>query len=743
MPTYLSSYFEPRWARAAVELVGWVLDGSTLSLTLEDEGGYALPMAVTLLEDGGLHFRLGEAGYRPYQLLTGEPKRAPSVTMQAGASRAAVTICSPSALLTVSSDGPFLQLQAPDGRIVFQTAPLGPGFLQHSTYRGLGTDPGGRAWLDVQVGPGDAFYGLGEQFGSLNHRGRKITLWAEDAFGLPADEAYIGTPLLLSTAGWGLFLPTAAPSQWDIAHQSPGSMRVVVAEPWLEGYVIVGTLPHLLAQYQSMTGPAHVPPTWSYGIWMSRWGYRNQEELLAVAHRMREEHCPFDVIHLDPYWLTEKNGHTCPWEWDREAFPDPEGMIEQLKTLGIQLSLWVNPFVPKGSTVYDEARARGFLVKTEDGTVARVPRFDDESGMVDFTNPDAQAWFRGLAQNLLDMGVGVLKTDFGETAPFEGARYDSGIAPKAAHNLQGLLYQETAYEASRAVRGDEAMVWGRSGYAGFQRYPLQWGGDSGVTYEYMATSLRGALSYALSGALFTAFDAAGFEGTPKPEVYQRWTAMGTLFSHTRFHGTTPREPWEFGEEAMSTYRLFADLRYRLLPYLWQEAEASRVHSRPLVSPLVLINPEDRNTYSIDDQYWLGRDLLVVPLFNDDGRRSYYLPEGQWYAWNTGSQTAQKEGLSWHTSDAIPLDQTLLWVRAGAVIPLFPTDLQHVPEPDQRPTLYRLFTPGCNQEKRVCYDLTAEYRDGQWIVSAAHSLSVEIVGGLILNLEAGERATVKG
>ncbi len=738
MPTLPERLFTPEWPRPFVrfERAATLPDG--VRLHLYDADGMLTPATLQLLAGGVVRLSIGSRPPRRRTLLAVRPSPAAARLTE---SARGLVIEGAGVRVHLQHEGPFLEVEDGQGHR-FVTCPLADGGFDSTVDRTLGVATSGLAWLDAPLQPGEAVYGLGEQFGALDHRGQTASLWAEDAFGLPATEAYITTPYLMSTAGYALFLDTASPTRWDMGETLFGRLRVTIAEPAFDLYCWLGSLPTLLAGYQTLTGPAALPPRWSYGVWMSRWGYRDQEELLAIAHQLRDRRLPCDVIHLDPYWLTEKNGHTCPFEWDREAFPDPAGMIAELRTLGFHLSLWINPFLPRDSRVWEEAHERGYLVRTEAGTPARIPRFDDESGVVDFTNPDAAAWYQSLLRPLLDLGVSVFKSDFGESVPFSGVRFfDPEVSGPAARNLNPLLYQKAVFEVTAAAHPEGALVWGRSGYAGVQRYPLQWGGDSGVTFEYMATSLRGALNFGLSGAAFTAFDGGGFAGTPDPEVYMRWAAMALLFSHTRFHGTSPREPWEMGEEAEAIFRRFADLRYQLLPYLdWASRDA--VERRlPLARPLVLMDPEDRNTWHLDDVYGLGPDLVVAPLFNREGTRDVYLPAGRYAEWFHPELVV--EGRRWHRRERVPFSEIPLYQRVGTAIPLYPSGLQTVPAATNVPTRYRLVLPDADGPVSGAPGLSLRWERGILVAEADHAATLELPGRETIELAAAEPTPVGG
>jgi len=301
------------------------------------------------------------------------------------------------------------------------------------------------------------------------------------------------------------------------------------------------------------------------------------------------------------------------------------------------------------------------------------------------------------------MGVAVIKTDFAEDVPGDAVAHD-GTPAEELHNMYPLLYQRAVFDATKEIHG-YGLIWGRSGYAGSQRTPVHWGGDPGCTFADMAASLRGALSWILSGAAFASFDIGGFFGIPiltdppSPELYVRWAQMGLFFSHARAHGhTAPREPWAYGEPALSIFRRYAELRYRLLPYLYSAALRA-VDGIPLVRPLIYDHPLDPTTHHVDDEYFLGPDLLVAPMFKSRGSREIYLPDGGWYDYWTERRF---DGPRWIDYDA-ELETLPLFVRSGAVIPMGP-ELQFVNERSWDPLTFDVYPGGPSvTEVRVADD----------------------------------------
>ncbi len=405
--------------------------------------------------------------------------------------------------------------------------------------------------------------------------------------------------------------------------------------------------------------------------------------------------------HIDPAWLA-KPGLNCDFQVNETAFPDLPGMIQDLHARGFHISLWELPYVTIDSPLYADAAAQGFFLKA-------APGHPDDQGMVipadfsgpapdgklravvDFTNPAAVSWWQDLHRPLLRAGVDVFKTDFGEGVPL-AARAANGMTGYELRNLLPLLYNAAVHEVITAETGRPGMVWGRSGWAGTQRYPAQWGGDPKTDAWSMQSSLRGGLNMALSAPGIWAHDIGGFYGTPPPpDLYRRWAAFGLLSPLARAHGTTPREPWEFGERAMATFQRYARLRMRLNPYLYSTAWEAHALGLPMLRPLMLAFPRDPGVARIDDQFMLGRNLLVVPVFSDAPdavMRTFYLPatatagstapglrDTSWLRLTCDEDgqpmlmdptTALADG--WH-SEAI--DDIAIFMRRDAVIPLGP------------------------------------------------------------------------
>src|SRR5438552_4713416 len=721
-PARPASDFQPRDARRLQRVRSVRARPDRLDVIAADDRGRPEPIEVRPAAPQIVRLHIGPEPGRASRLLVPEAPSGTDWALEETAVGWAVRTSSAS--LTIDRDPYRLRLADASGAGRFVEEPNDQDIRGAYHHFPSGHAPGLR-WITAALKPQEALFGLGEHFGALDRRGQAFSSWTVDAFGVRSDRAYKNVPLLLSSEGYAVFFDMTAPLYYELGQSSVAAWQVTARADHLRLYLIVGDgMAPLIQGYRQLTGSPAVPPDWSFGFWVSRWGYRNREEVMAVARRMREERVPCDVIHIDPYWMRFHEGHHGDFVWDESAFPDPGGMIDELKGLGFRVSLWESPYVPLDSQMRIEGEGRGFLMTSKSGgSLALVHGFAKPSAAVDFTNPAAVEWFKAKNRQLLEMGVAVIKTDFAEDLPDDAVAHD-GTPAEELHNLYPLLYQRAVFETAKEVHG-YGLIWGRSGYAGSQRTPVHWGGDPACTFEDMAASLRGALSWIMSGAAFASFDIGGFFGIPRltdppsPELYVRWAQLGLLFSHARAHGhTAPREPWAYGEPALSIFRRYAQLRYRLLPYLYSAALRAP-EGVPLARPLVYDHPADRTTWHIDDEYFLGPDLLVAPMFVARGRRDIYLPAGGWYDFWTDRQF---DGPRWITYDA-ELETLPLFVRAGAVIPMGP-ELEYANQRSWDPLSFDVY-PGADGITES--ELTDDHRHLRFQLTV-EGPRVQLVGG---------------
>ncbi len=638
------------------------------------------PLEISAYAPGIFRFRMGPRTQKDYHILNG--KTDPVSVQFQETEQGHYELRWDSVVLLVERE--TLHLDLKDSRGSLLTSTTGSHFRRrHRLPPCAKTD---RGWfLSFHLHSGEPIYGLGEKFGPLNHRGQYFESYNHDALGVNAEISYKNNPFAWSPHGWGMFVHTTSKVAHGVgfptwSHRSYG---LEVQDEELDLFFMVADASAgLLQHYVRLTGAPQLPPVWSYGTWISRAYYRTAEEALEVAQTVRKKKLPCDVITLDGRaWLDTKTRFA--FEWDPDRYPDPKQFTEQVRSLNFKLCVWEYPLISIHHPLFKELEAKGWLLKNQQGETY-IYEWDPEpfgevltplppSGMIDFTHPDAYQWYGKSHHKLFKDGVDAMKTDFGEQVP-EDAVASNGDTGLRLHNLNALLYNRCVYEASRQYFGNQAMVWGRSGWAGSHRYPIQWGGDPQADWEGLAASIRGALSWGMSGGAFYSHDIGGFYGgQPDKELFIRWTQAAVLSSHCRFHGIGEREPWHIDEETESIIRQWLQWRYQLIPYLELCATATRT-GLPMMRSMVLAFPEDAAAWPFDDQYMLGDSLLVGPILRADGKKRVYFPQGRWFNYWTGERIRGGYALNLE----VPLNESPVFVKSGSVIPLGPV-VEHTGE----------------------------------------------------------------
>ena len=524
----------------------------------------------------------------------------------------------------------------------------------------------GEAYLfeRLDLGVGELVYGLGERFTAFTRNGQSVEIWNRDG-GTSTEQAYKNIPFFLTNRGWGVLVDHPERVSFEIGSEFVSKAGFSVPGESLQFFIIDGPTPkQVLDRYTRLTGRPALPPAWSFGLWLTTSFTTDYDEktVNSFVDGMRERDLPLHVFHFDCFWMRAE--HWCDFEWDPVAFPDPEAMLARLKAKGLRICVWINPYIAQRSRLFDEGMAKGYLLRRADGGVWQWDHWQSGMAFVDFTNPEACAWYAGHLERLVAMGVDCFKTDFGERIPTDVVYHD-GADPEKMHNYYTFLYNRLVFETLKRLKGEnQAVVFARSATVGGQRFPVHWGGDNVATYELMAESLRGGLSLGMSGFGFWSHDIGGFQNTASADVYKRWCAFGLMSSHSRLHGfTSYRVPWLFDEQAVDVLRFFTKLKCRLMPYLFAAAAEAATSGAPMMRAMALEFPGDPACEALDRQYMLGPSLLVAPVFSRDGAVSIYLPDGRWTHLLTG---AVVEGGHWRNEkhDFLSLP---LYVRPNSLI----------------------------------------------------------------------------
>jgi len=582
-------------------------------------------------------------------------------------------------------------------------------------------------------------YGLGEKTGRLDKRGWKLggysyVMWNSDTFAYDAstDPIYASVPFFLvlrNGLAHGIFLDNTFRSSVDIGHTSEGLLAFGADGGELDYYFIQGPSPRdVIARYTSLTGRMPLPPLWSLGNQQSRWSYFPESRVRFVADNFRQRAIPADVLWLDIHHLDQYK----PFTWDPERFPDPAGLVRDLRDQGFRTVTIIDPHPKKepGYLPYDSGLAGGHFVTNPDGSIyeapvwpSSAPRNPGPSVFPDFSRAATREWWGGLHKPLMDLGVAGIWNDMNEPAVFGtptgtmplDVRHDNEGQPsdhREIHNVYGMLMTRATHEGLQRIVPDERpFVLTRATFAGGQRYAALWPGDATSDWSSLRATIPMLAGLGVSGFPFVGADIGGFVGAPSAELYTRWLQLGVFYplmrTHTSF-GTPDQEPWSYGSQHEAVNRRAIELRYELLPHIYTEMQEVSTTGIPAFRPMFLDFPRDPKTYDLDEQFMFGDSLLVAPVVREAAQdREIYLPDGDWYDFWTGERHRGSAAIR----VPVTLQSLPIFVRSGAFVFRQPV-VQHTGEMPGQPL--RVVVYPARESSVALYEddgRTLQYREG--------------------------------
>ena len=457
------------------------------------------------------------------------------------------------------------------GRILSQTAALSDADSTQVKYTPFcfvkrGSDNARRINPVFTLTADEMIFGCGESATGLNKAGQKVNLFVTDPQGPETDQMYKPIPFFMSNRGYGMFMHTSAPVTCDFGATYIGLNKMFMGDENLDLFVFFGEPKDILDEYTDLVGKPGMPPLWSFGTWMSRITYFSEKEGYDVAANIRKNKYPCDVIHFDTGWFDVD--WQCDYKFSENRFQNPQQMLKDLRSQGFHVCLWQLPYFTPKNRYFSELIEKDMYVKNGNGELPY------EDVVLDFSNPETVKWYQDKLAGLLNIGVSAIKVDFGEAAPLNGI-YASGKSGWYEHNLYPVRYDMAVSEITKKLH-NENIMWARAAWAGSQRYPLHWGGDAATTNTGLLGTLRAGLSFGLSGFSFWSHDMGGFVKSTPEDLYCRWIPFGFLTSHTRAHGAPPTEPWLYdSKRVQDVFRKSAEMKYRLMPYVYAQAKAYR------------------------------------------------------------------------------------------------------------------------------------------------------------------------
>ncbi len=522
--------------------------------------------------------------------------------------------------------------------------------------------------------PDAVIYGLGDKTGFLNKRGYEYVNWNSDD-PKPHCDNYkslyksINFFMVYSDQGClGILADNTYRTRFNLGKENPACYFWSHEDGALDYYMIPGKAPKdVLLQYLKLTGRSTLQQKWVYGFHQSRWSYMSAEELLTMVDTMRANHLPIDAAHMDIDYMDGFRVFT----FDKERFADPAGLMRKLADRNIKPITIIDPGVKldPGYFVYDEGVAGGHFAKNPDGSIYEGAVWPGPSVFPDFTRAETRAWWGEKVKRMTDVGVRGIWNDMNEPANFTGelpldVQFQYGDQAKV-HNAYGHFMAQATYEGLLKAENRRPFVLTRACCAGSQKFCSGWTGDNHSLWAHLQLSLTQMMNLGLSGMYLVGSDVGGFGSDTTPELLARWMQLGAISPFFRNHyakGTRCQEVYAFDEETMNLCRRALDLRYHLLPYIYDLAH----EELPILRPLVLEFPEDPVCRELTDQCMLGSSLLCAPVMTPAvTARAVYLPKGVWYDYYTGKRY---RGGQYVLADA-PADRMPIFAKAGAIIPV--------------------------------------------------------------------------
>lgn len=597
--------------------------------------------------------------------------------------------------------------------------------------------------MRAQLKGDDHIFGLGDKTGGFDRKGGAYTMWNSDAyrFTQATDPLYKSIPFFMAVSdrgkAYGVFLDNSWRSHFDFGQAERDVLAIGAEGGPLDCYVMAGPAPKdVLKQYARLTGAPPLMPQWALGFQQSKWSYRTEAEVRAVASRLRRERLPADVIYMD----IDYQDRSRPFTVNREAFPDLRRLAGDLREQGIRLVLITDPHIAnapgQGYAPYDSGVAQDLFLKLPGGQLYSGDVWPGAAVFPDFSRAQVRRWWGDLYAGFVRDGVAGFWNDMNEPAIFnvpgktmpldvvhriDGDDFAARTAPHAElHNVYGQLNSRATYEGLLRLEPDQRpFVLTRASYAGGQRYAATWTGDNVSSWQHLKMGVQQLVNLGLSGFAYAGNDVGGYAGErPSAELLTRWFQVGAFMPLFRSHAETGRfdqEPWVGDAAQVDIRRRYIAERYRLMPYLYATAEQNSRTGIPLLRPVFLNFPEvlargDR-LGGTEDQFMVGDDLLVAPSPTPESPGDYGvdLPGEGWFDYWTGEPVAGR-----HLTVTPSLDTLPVYVRPGAIVPRQPLVQSTAFVPAGRLELHVYPGPGCHGEIYADDGLSLAYRRGAYL-----------------------------
>ena len=544
------------------------------------------------------------------------------------------------------------------------------GYFAHPTRRGF----------RFRLADGEVMFGGGERVLGMDRRGHSLPLYNRAHYGYTGEsnQMYYGLPAVMSSRRYAIVFDNTATGRLDIGHDE-SDVLLFEARAGRTAYLVSAErdFPALVSSLTQALGRQPLLPRWAHGNFASRFGYRDAAQVRDVVARFQAEDMPLDAVVLDLYWFgPDIQGHVGNLAWDRNSFPDPEGLITELADAGIKTIPITEPFVLTTSRRWSEAVAAGAIAENLAGAPRLFDFYFGNTGLIDVFDDEGRDWLWARYAELFAQGVAGVWGDLGEPEVHPDntlhtlSDTDQQATGDEVHNAFGHEWARLVFEGhARDHPQERPFIMMRAGFAGTQRYGIvPWTGDVDRSWGGLAAQVELSLQMGLFGLGYIHSDLGGFAGGEAFDrsLYLRWLQMGTFQPVFRPHAQEhiPAEPVFHDALTRRIARKFIRLRYRLLPYIETLAFENARSGTPLVRPVFFLPEADDTWLTHTDSYLFGDSFLVHPIVTpDEGPVAMRLPPGVWFDYWTDARATGPEYRRSYALDELPV-----LVRAGAFVP---------------------------------------------------------------------------
>ena len=541
-----------------------------------------------------------------------------------------------------------------------------------------------------------AYYGLGEKGGDLNKKGCYTENFNTDDPETDDDSItyYKTIPFyvaLKEEATYGIFFDNSFRSYFDMGKEMGDRIFFGAIGGQIQYYFIPGeNIKEVVKNYTALTGRMEMPPLWSLGYQQCRFSYFSQEEVRELVKTFEEKDIPLDVVYLDIDYMDGFRVMT----FKTPNFDDAAGLIGDLKEKGIRTITIIDPGVKVDEEydVFKRGKEGNHFTKKLDGEMFIGAVWPGDSAFPDFSNKDCREWWKSeLKKFISEHGMDGIWNDMNEPCVFNNDHKtmletclhnsDNGVIEhKEFHNRYGFEMSRCSKEAQEELHPNErGFSMTRATYAGGQRYSSVWTGDNMSLWSQMRMSISMNANLGISGFSFVGNDVSGFGLDSSEELFVRWMEMGPFIPIFRNHSnmyTRRQEPWAFGPRAEKIAKKSIELRYELLPYIYDLYYISHKEGLPIFRPMIMEYEKDMNLLNMREQFMLGENMLVAPvLYEGERSKTVYLPRGIWFNYFTMEKL---QGGKWYKLPC-ELDEILVFVKEGAIIPTYNKKFRNVKE----------------------------------------------------------------